>query len=433
MTMGDDLEAAGAEEPTESLSVKVTRFLRLCWLRRKLIFVTLAIGIVISSLFAFLEPNTYTSTTTFLPPDSTSSYSNLMNMMTSNSSAAGLGSELLGLSAPGELFVSILQSRNVLDGLVARFDLTRYYNTKRLADARKSLASDTKVSQDRKSGLISVTVTVRNPELAANIARGYVGELNRVLTENSTSAARRERIFLEGRVKEVKEQLDESSKALSQFSTKSGAIDMPAQARSMVDAGLRLQTELIAGRSQLAGLRQTYSEENQRVRAVEARNAELQRQIDEMGGLGQHSTPGQDAKTGSYPSASELPALGLTYYDMERKVRVQEALWEALTKQYETAKVEEAAQTPAARVLDIADVPERKSGPPRRFIVMVSALLSLFLACILVVVQTVWKRTDPQEEPKQMLLEVACAVMDRHRWYWSLPGMKGIHGRLTRQ
>lgn len=430
LSQGDELDTTSVEESTESLSSKLARFIRLCWLKRAMLLWLLSIGILISLLVGFLQPNVFTSTTTFLPPDSASPYSNLINMMSPSSSTASLGSELLGLNTPGDLFVSILQSRNILDKVVTSYDLGHYYHSRSLGEARRSLAANTNVVQDRKSGLITVSVTVKNPELAANIARAYVVELNRILTENSSSAARRERIFLEGRVKQVEAQLDESSKALSQFSTKSGTIDMPSQARSMVDAGLRLQAELIAGRSQLAGLRQTYSEDNPRVRALEARNAELQREMDAMGGLDHKSGSGNDVRTGSYPSASELPTLGLTYYDLERKVRVQEALWEALTKQYETAKVEEAAETPAARVLDVADIPERKSAPSRRFIVMVGAMLSLLVGCILVVAQTVWQGMDPKEEPKKLITEIADGLMDPRHWYWSVPGMRGLHRRL---
>ena len=43
---------------------------------------------------------------------------------------------------------------------------------------------------------------------------------------------------------------------------------------------------------------------------------------------------------------------------------MQEAVFETLTKQYELAKVEEARETPSVKVLDVADVPERKSYPP---------------------------------------------------------------------
>src|ERR1017187_456611 len=110
------------EDEGEGLAQKVARFLRRCWLKRKMVFTILAIGISISLVKTKLDPNVYTSTTTFTPPDTTSSYSNLMNMMGSSNPAASLGSEMLGLETPGELYVSILDSRNVLDGLVGRFD-----------------------------------------------------------------------------------------------------------------------------------------------------------------------------------------------------------------------------------------------------------------------------------------------------------------------
>jgi capsule polysaccharide export protein KpsE/RkpR len=299
-----------------------------------------------------------------------------------------------------------------------------------MADARKSLEGNTKVAQDRKSGIISISVTDVNPLLASNIAQGYVVELNRVVTDNSTSSARRERIFLEGRVKDVKQQLDDSAKALSQFSTKSGAIDIVSQEKSMVEAGLRLQGELAEGRSQLAALRQTYSEDNPRVRAAEARNAELQQQTDELGG--RHPLPDSkaDASKSAYPSADELPALGLTYFDLERKMRVDESLWEALTKQYEMARVEEAEQIPTLRVLDAANIPERKSGPSRRLIVLTGALLSLLAALIAVFALNFWREMDPEEEPKKLIAEAVGAAADGRRWYWSLPGMRRIRHRF---
>ena len=431
LSQTDDIAPLGDEEVRGSLASKITGFLRSCWQKRKMVFAIIAVGVSISLVDALLLTNVYTASTSILPSDNATASSSLMSMMSSSGSgaAASLGSQMLGLDTPGELFVSILGSRNVMDGVITRFNLIHYYKARDLEDARQSLKGDADLQVDRKSGVITVSVTLADPVLAANVAQGAVTELNRVLTEDSTSSARRERIFLEGRLKDIKQELDESSKALSQFSSKSGAIDMPTQAKSMVDAGLRLQTDLISGRSQLAGLRQTYAEDNPRVRAVEARNAELQRQIDAMGGLNQQPGLNPDSKSESYPSVSKLSSLGLTYYDLERKVQVDEALWEALTRQYELAKVEEAEQTPAARVLDVAEVPVRKSGPSRRLAVMIGTALSVLVACIAVVTQNVWEGMDAQDEPKKLILEMVQAVMDRRRWYWSLPGMKRDHGR----
>jgi len=401
-----EIESADVEESGEPMRVKATRFLRLCWFRRRLVGGICVAGTLISLAIALLSPKIYTSTTTLMPSDNASPYSSLLGVLTGSSPAADLGSEALGLGDQGDLFVGILGSRTVEDSLIARFDLKRYYSVPLMGEARKSLEADTHIAEDRKSGIISIGVAARNPVLAYDLAQGYVDELNRVLTDDSTSSARRERIFLEERLKEVTQDLDNSSQALSQFSTKSGAIDLPSQAKSMVDAEIKLQGELIEGRSELAALRQNYSEDNTRVRAVEASNAELQRQIDKMGGAPREDNSTPAATNSIYPSVDQLPALGLKYYGLERKVQVDQALWESLTKEYEVARVQEAKEIPTVKVLDPANLPERKSGPSRRLILMMGAMLSLAAACLVVLALTAWEEIDPQEEPKKMIVEV---------------------------
>jgi uncharacterized protein involved in exopolysaccharide biosynthesis len=428
----DDYES-GEDELDETLVEKGSNFLRLCWARRKLVFGILGSGVVLSFLAAFTMKATYISTTTLMPPENASPYSNLLNMLTSASSAASLGSAALGLNTPAELYVSILGSRTVQDDLIAQFGLMDRYKSKMHEDARKKLKGDTTVAEDRKSGIITVSVRADDPTLASNLAKAYVDDLNRVVTENSTSSARRERIFLEGRLKDIKQQLDDSAKALSQFSSKSGAFDMATQAKSMMDAGLRLQTELIDGRGRLAALRQTYSEDNPRVRAAEARNAELQRQLDKLGGLAQDSGSDANSANAGFPAARKLPTLGLTYYDLERKLRVDEALWEALTKQYEAAKVEEAQEIPTIRVLDPANFPERKAGPARRLVIEVGTALSLVLAIASVLAVTAWEQMGEQDEPKKLITDVTGAALDDRRWYWRLPGLKKIYSRLVKR
>ncbi len=397
------------EEEGDAVSVSVVRYARSIWERRRIVISIMAIGILLSLLNALLGPNFYTSTTSFMPPGNTSSFGSLMSMLSNNPNSS-ITDEMLGLGTNGDLFVAILKSRNVQDTLVTRFGLLQYFKARTMLDARKALTASTDVEQDEKSGIITVSVNARSPQFAAQLAEGYITELNRVVTDDSTSSAHKERVFLEGRVKDIKQDLDASSKMLSQFSTKNKAIDIQAQGRSMVEAGLRLQGELIDGRSQLAALEQTYSADNSRVKAMEARNAELEQQIDVLGGLTNAKGTAPDASSSPYPSASQLPALGLTFYDLERKVRVDEVVWETLTKEYEIAKVEEAKQIPTVRVLDAANVPERKSGPNRRLILMIGTALSFLVACVVVFVMNYWEGMDPASETKKLIKDVAGAV-----------------------
>ena len=79
----------------------------------------------------------------------------------------------------------------------------------------------------------------------------------------------------------------------------------------------------------------------------------------------------QSASTASYPTLRQLPILGVPFADKLRHMKVEETVFETLTKQYELAKVQEAKEVPSVKVLDAPVVPERKSFPPRLLIMSV--------------------------------------------------------------
>src|SRR5208282_761028 len=266
----------------------------------------------------------------------------------------------------GALFVGILSSRTVRDRLIQQFDLRRVYGGSKIEDARERLAEHTSLSEDRKSGIITIGVSDHDPERAAAMAQAYVSELDRLVAEVSTSSARRERIFLDERLHDVKGDLDAAAKNFSEFASKNTAIDIPAQGKAMVEAAATLQGQLIAAQSELSGLQQVYTANNVRVRSLQARVNELRQQLDKLGGAkGDNSL---------YPSIRKLPILGVTYADLYRQTKIQETVYELLTQQYELAKVEEAKEIPAVKVLDAAIVPTRKSFPPRMVIVFLGTV-----------------------------------------------------------
>src|SRR5207249_4553087 len=78
-----------------------------------------------------------------------------------------------------------------------------------------------------------------------------------------------------------------------------------------------------------------------------------------------------------YPSIRKLPVLGVTYADLYRRTRVQEAVYESLTKEYELAKVQEVKEIPTVKLLDSPNIPERKSFPPRTLIAFLGMALSV--------------------------------------------------------
>ncbi len=369
-----------AEKTGPPIAEQVATYVRVSWQSRRTLWRAALAGLFASVLIAFLIPVRYESTARIIPD--AKSQSSLMDMimgMSDKVPGAGITGELLGFKTPDAIFINILQSRTMQDEVVDRFDLRHVYRVNYQQDARKTLAERTDVSQDTKSGVITVTVTDHDPKRAAAIARMYVTQVNIISARLNTSAARKEREFLELRLQAVKADLDDAEQQLSSYSSKNLTLDIKEQAKAMVGAAAAVKGELIAAESQLKGLEQIYTPENARVRAVRARVTELQSQLTQLGGVDDNATLGSAVTDDQnmYPTIRQLPVLGLRYAELYRRAKIQETVFELLTKQYELAKIQEAKEVPTVRVLDEPIVPEKRSFPPRTLIILFGTILSV--------------------------------------------------------
>ncbi len=410
------------DEPDSNSNVNAMDVAKLLWVRRTLLRRWLMIGLVIGAVVALLIPSRYVSTVQLMPPDNQSSGMAMLAALTAKTGGA-LGSvtgDILGVKSSGALFLGVLRSRTVQDRLVQRFNLKKAYSAKLEEDARSRLAENTTLSEDRKSGIITISVSDHDPRRAAAIAQAYVEELDHLVAQLSTSSARREREFLEERLTAVKTDLDKASKDFSQFASKSGAIDIKEQGRAMVEAAANLQGQLIATEASLSGLQQIYTQNNVRVRAAQAHVAELRNQLEKLGGkAGEEAVAGDDATAKSdaqYPSIRKLPILGVTYANLYRETKIQETVLEALTQQYEMAKVQEAKETPSVKVLDPAQVPERKSFPPRTLITLLIAMAAVACAGAWVIFQQRWLAVSADNAGKTLATEIVHSMNAQMPW-----------------
>jgi len=389
----------------------------LLWAKRRFLVWFTVVGLVLSTAVAFLLPKWYTATTRLMPPDYSSNSSLALALPAlsggsgtgggTGSSITGLASRLLGMNTSGDLYIGVLRSRSVEDGVIKTFDLMKVYHARYAFAARKTLADLTSIKSDPDTGIITLAVTDKDPKRAAAMAQEYINGLNRVLARVNTSSAHRESVFLQQRLAAVKTQMEAAAKAFSEFSSKNAAIDIPAQAKAMVAAAADLQGQLIAAQAQLRGLQQIYTNKNTRVRALNAQVAELQDQINKFGGKDVNPATGSTlSKNELYPSVRQLPLLGVKYLDLYRENQIDEAVYELLTKEYEIAKLEEARDLPTAEVLDPADVPQKKSSPHRLYIMLAGMFLSFILATSWMLGRAFWERVDPRQPWKVLGMEV---------------------------
>jgi capsule polysaccharide export protein KpsE/RkpR len=400
----------------------------LLWRRRRVLARTVGVSFAFALALAFTMPKQYESSARIMPPSNSMGGAALLAALAGRASGSlgslgALASGFLGGGGNTSLFIELLRSGTVGAHLIDRFDLQHIYHKRYRVDTQKYLAHHTKIVDDKKSGVITLTVTDTDPARARDIAQGYLDELNRLVTSTNTSSAHQERIFIEKRMHGVQDDLQKAQQQLSEFSSTHSTVDIKEQARAMVDAASRLQAQLIVEQSGLDSLRQTYGDGNVRIRSAQARIAELQAQIAKMGGSSKALSADDNGRANAddaasrnenlYPPLRQLPRLAVPYANLYREVQVQEAVYELLTQQYELARIQEAKDVPVVSVIDAPGIPEKKSFPPRLLLSLLITAISAVVTSALILAKQQWLQVPVNDPRKALALEIGKSVQAR--------------------
>jgi len=345
--------------------------------KRSIIFPALCTAIVATAV-AFLIPPEYTAEAVILTPQQAQSSLSAMAQLAGGGASAGLsGLSLLtgfGLRNPSDLYVGILESRTIADALIKKYNLKHVYDDKYMKTARKHLKQNTSIKAG-KDTLIHVEVSDRNPDRAAQLANAYVEELAQRNSTVALTEASQRRLFFEQQLTKEKNLLSDAEIALRNTQQFTGLVVPTGQAEALIRSASQLHAEILSRQAQLAGMKTYVTDDNPRFQMVKRELAALQ---SELAGLeqGEHVAGTPELPLG------KLPQAGLEYIRKYRDLKYHEALFEALSKQYEAARLDEARAAPLIQVIDSAVVPEKKSWPPRTIIVLASTILAVIISVL---------------------------------------------------
>lgn len=399
--------------------------LQLLWDSRRLLFSAAVIAFIASLAITLLIPNTYVSEARIMPPEHAGGEGALFAALAGRSIEGellgGLAASLMQGRSSGALFVDLLRSGSVASPIIERFKLQDVYHKRYRTDAAKALARRTTITQDKKSGIITVSVKDQDRQRARDIAQAYLDGLNVLVNRTNTSSAHQERVFIEKRLASVRGDLEHAQEAMSEFSSTHSTIDLKEQAKATVESEAKLDGELIVAQSELQGLQQIYGDGNVRVRAVEARIASLKKELGNMGGtaapLAPDPRPGDNAgsatdtnTTASYLPLRQLPRLAVPWANLYRELHVQETVYDMLTQQYEIARIQEAKDVPAVNVIDAPGIAEKRSFPPRTVLTLsFTAAMLLFFSAYLIA-KHYWLALDRADPRRAFAAEVTQAT-----------------------
>ena len=356
---------------------------------RKVCLVT-AVTVILGILIAFLLRDTYKATAIILPPAQAQSVqSAFLGQLGSLGGLAGGASSLL--KNPGDMYVGILQSRSIADGVIRRQNLAAVYKTKTAVDTRKRLDAHTKITAGKDS-LITIDVSDHDPNRAASIVNAYLEELYRTNSTLAVTEAGQRRIFYDQEIAKEKDALAKAEADFVATQKKTGIITLTGQTEALIRSATQLRAQIAMREVELETLGSYATPENPTFQRLQTELAGLRQQLEKLEkAQGKNATPGDI----QIPSGV-VPELGLEYVRKLREMRLHETLFELLLKQDEIARLDEGKAAQIIQVIDRGVAPDKSSGPPRLLIIIGALILGLLAGCGFVLSLEAWRRVQQQ-------------------------------------
>lgn len=304
--------------------------------------------VIAAAIYASTQPRWYLATAALLPPETDVETSGGVADL-----APGVRSvsHLPRTTSLEDVFVAILSSRTLALQAVRKFDLVHAYGVSSEEAALGILARHCSSARDKR-GVVAVMVEDRSPRRAADLANFLLVALDSYLRDKRLTAGKSLRIFLDGRVREVRDSLAAAENALKSRAAAEGAISLSAQDEAASDLMAR-RLELESRLHVLLTERSDKDEDVIRVRG-ELRSVE-------------------QALTAAAPPAT----LGIR---LKRQVRMLDASYVILSTQLEEARARENRDTPTVSVMDRAEPPQKPSRPRLLMLLGVGLALGLIEA-----------------------------------------------------
>jgi uncharacterized protein involved in exopolysaccharide biosynthesis len=305
----------------------------------------------------------------FLPPQqSQSGAAAALQSLGGLASLAGVGGG--GLKTPGDQFAAMLQTVNVLNGVVKKYELTTVYKADGLEETRQELKKNTRIELGKKDGLITVEVSDSDPKRAADIANQYVAELRRVTANLAITEAQQRRVFFDKQASQAKAALLASQEKLQGQNVNAATLKLEPKAAAEGYATIKAQLTLAEVR--ISSLQNTLTEDSPQMKAMRSNIAALRAQLKKAEG-------------------ERIEFDGGNYTNAYRDYKYQEALYELFAKQLELARLDESRESALIQVIDVAEAPEKKSKPKRVILAIQATIATFFILLASAFVTFVWR------------------------------------------
>jgi len=403
LEMEGQVAQSSQEKNKDSDEISLLDLIAVLWKRKWLIIAItglVAFGSLAYALGSLLLPpdksylpNVYTPKATMLITSGTSSS---LSSLLSSSGLSGVAS-MAGVSAggnPNQQLAKVLATSNTtLDRLNDKFNFSEHYMMKdpKVGEIRKAISNSLQANIDEKSNIFTISFTDKDPAFAKQVVDETVNILSGRFAELSGSRAIQQKVLLEKRLADVEAAINDLEAQVKEFQKKYGVVQVEALATEQITILARLRSELILKEMEIENYKKV-------ARINDPMLTQLNNERDALLAKIKEIETGSGSGSKVMPSQQQLPTIAFEYAKLERDLAVQTELFKILTQQYEVAKFNAEGQEPIFQIIEMAEVPDLKSGPSRSMICIVATLAAFFVSILLVFVfESISKiRRDPE-------------------------------------
>jgi tyrosine-protein kinase Etk/Wzc len=277
----------------------------------------------------------------------------------------------------GELALKLINSKSILDTILTEFDIADRYNitSGKIVRSREAILKHLDAEYDDKTMIVSVSYEDYDPAFASKLTNRMVGELERMFDVLDTARNARQKNILESKIDDVRKTIVNLEAEIKRYQKKYGFLEVQSLSDERTATVAQVRVQLLNKEMEIKTKQELLRIDDPEMKKLFAERDTLAQLIKEL-------EAGFSSYNSKMPSQIELPDVAQAFAHLERELAVQEKIYELLVQQHELSKLSLAGFQPVIQVIDRADVPDYKDGPPRTIIFCIGVIVSLILALV---------------------------------------------------
>lgn len=363
-------------------------FLSVILRKKKTVILAALVGFILSIVISLVLPSKYISMAAFIPGGVEQELSGTTSFLSRLGSFSESYATFVRVSR-NYIIDYIVRSHRMADMMDSRFDLKEMYGKGTITEVREELARRTYMNV-RDEGVLEIAVEATDPVLARDMTAAYIEFTDSLLLGLTIENAESKIKYLESELASGMQARASADSVMAEFMKTEGVFEIQSQAQAafqIIGALTARKSVLEVERSMLETTRRTNSPD---VRRLDLEIDKIRAEITRITETGDQIL---------FPPVSEMPGLTAKYLGMVAERMAKEFTLAFIRLKLEDARISANSTVGVIRIIDPPVVPERRSWPKRKQIVIILTMASVLWACFIILVRE--KMSMDKEAPEE--------------------------------